>query len=359
MESKQEFLPAAQPVAAFDEFRSQLNELQVGNSKAVFDYRDKKGNQEARSHVAKLRTTKAAIEKKRVAEKEEFLTKGRLVDADAKYLTAVVQSMIEVHETPLKEIENEEKQRIAGHELSIRWFNIRLENTDLDSSELSATIEDVKNKIVDSSYEEFELRAHHVKESVLRSLEIALTDRLEREAAQAELEKLRAESLAREQKDREERIAREAADNARIAAEKVAEHERQRLVDEQFRKDREAHAEIEKANREKLEAENARIRQQQEADAAASKAKQDAIDAAARAEQQRLQAIADTEARIASEKAAADALAAKQAANKANQKRKNNEALDDLVELGCSKELAQLIVVALAKQNIRNCSINY
>lgn len=106
------------------------------------------------------------------------------------------------------------------------------------------------------------------------------------------------------------------------------------------------------------------IKAQQERDEliakeAAERATREANEAAEKAERERLQAIADTERRIANEKAAADAIAEKQAANKANQKRKNNEALDDLMELGLTKELATAVVVALAKDNIRNCSINY
>ena len=50
------------PLACYNEFTAALAELKVDNKAMVFDYRDAKGNKEARSHVHKLRKTKTAID---------------------------------------------------------------------------------------------------------------------------------------------------------------------------------------------------------------------------------------------------------------------------------------------------------
>jgi len=172
------------------------------------------------------------------------------------------------------------------------------------------------------------------------------------ENEQAELAKLRAEAVAREQKDHEERIARESAENARIAAEQAAANAI-----------RDAQLATERAQREKAESE-AREKQAlidaQAREVAQKEANERAIKQAADlAEKQRLQAIADTEARIAREKAAEDAAAAKLAANKAHQKRINNEAMSDLIGFGLTEEKAKLLIISIVQGKIKNISVNY
>lgn len=271
-ESKQELVFSVTTVAAYDPFRTQLAELKEGNSKAVFDYRDPKGNKEARSHIYKLRQTKAAVDKVRKAEKEASLNYGRLVDSQAKEIVQEIEEMIEVHEKPIREIEKEEEDRIAGHRAAIAKLESFLNSPDLGAtSDLAIVNRDAFRLLEpDEKFEEFTAEALRTYKSVLERFEIEIDKLSKREAEQAELEKLRKEAAEREQRDRDERIAREAAENARIAAEQAAAAERKKLADEQARKDAEAKAAIERAEREKVEAENARIRQEQQArDAAA------------------------------------------------------------------------------------------
>jgi hypothetical protein len=353
MESKQELLPPAQTVAAFDEFRSQLNELQVGNSKAVFDYRDKKGNKEARSHIDKLRTTKAAIEKKRVSEKEEFLVKGRLVDADAKYLTAVVQSMIEVHETPLKEIENEEKRRVEAIKQRIESLSTyKVYGSGGDKQVYIDELKSVKAFVIDESLGEFQLDAAKAKESAIAYLEQYIIDREKYEAEQAELARLRAESLAREQKDREERIARESAESARIAAEQAAANA---IRDAQLATERAQREKAESEAREKqavIDAQARELAQKQAAELASKQAEE-------RAEQQRLQAIADTESRIAREAAVAKAEADKLAANTAHRTKVKKAAKESFIALGFTEAVAIDLVKDILAGKVAGVTLNF
>ena len=101
-------------IAVYNEFRSQLAELKNTNAKMVFDYETAKGVREARSYIYKLRQTKAAVDKARVHEKAVSLEYGRRVDAEAKEIIAEIETMMEVHEAPLLEIERREKVRVEG-----------------------------------------------------------------------------------------------------------------------------------------------------------------------------------------------------------------------------------------------------
>jgi len=48
-------------LAVFDEVTATLAKYKVENENLVFDYRDPKGEKEARSHIAKLRKAKSKI----------------------------------------------------------------------------------------------------------------------------------------------------------------------------------------------------------------------------------------------------------------------------------------------------------
>ena len=168
-----------------------------------------------------------------------------------------------------------------------------------------------------------------------------------------------AENAAKAQKEREDQIAREAAENARIAAEKAAADERQRLADEQARKDAEAKAAIERAEREKAEAEDARLRQEQASKDAAIKAEQDRLAAIAKAEADK-QAAIEAERKRQADAAEAERLAAEQREkNKAHAKRINNEILQDFMVQGLSEDLAKAAITAMAKGLVRHVKINY
>jgi len=354
-------------ISAYDEFRSQLTALQAGNEKAVFDYRDPKGNKEARSHVYKLRQTKAAIEKVRKQEKEVYLLKGRQVDSEAKEISAVVEQMIDVHEAPLKEIEREEELRIENHKSKIAHIKSYLDPVHLDmpASMINNYIHELEELEPSGEFEEFEQEAIIAYQASRLFLIEAHEKAALREKEQAELARLRKEAADREQKEREERIAREAADSARIAAEKAAEAERKRIADEQERKDREAQAAIAKAEREKLEAENARLRQEQQAKDAAAKAEADKIAAAKKAEDDKQAAIEAERQRAASEAAAQAAEAERRKEDLENQTRINNEMLDDFMSLkliedaGITEAQIKAVITVIAKGLVRNVKINY
>lgn len=325
----------------------------------VPDVTTKKGRDAIASIAYKVAKSKTALDnlgKDLVAELKDV---PRKIDAERKRMRDTLDAWKDEVRKPLTDFELAEEARIAKHEANIKWFNDHLDNTSVDSLELIGKIALCKSMPVDESYEEFESRAHKVKGSVLRSLNIALDDIKKREEEQAELARLRAEAAQREQKEREERIAREAAENARIAAEREAQSERERLAAIQRELDMEKQRAIEAAEREKIEAEKLALAQQLAAEQAAAKAKQDAIDAAERAERDK-QAAIEAERKRQADAAESERLAAEQREkNKAHAKKINNEILQDFMAQGLSEDCAKTAITAMAKGLVRNVKVIY
>lgn len=329
-------------IAAFNEFRNQLSELRHNNEKAVFDYADPKGNKEARSHIYKLRKTKSAVEKVRKEQKAASLEYGRKVDAQAKEIAGEIDSMISVHEKPLKEIEEKESARIQAHKDRIESLNeYKAVGSGAESSVYRELLAAVDGFVIDDSLEEFKAEAALRKEEAASYLRKYLAEREQYEAEQAELNRLRKEAEERAQKDREEQIRKEAAERAKKEAEeKAAAAERERQY------------ELERANREKAEAEARHLREKQEAEdrakAAAEQAERDRL-AAIEAERQRIEAEQERERQEAERKAA----------NKKHRQKINREALEDLGAIGIGEEQGKQLIEAIVRGQVRNISVNY
>lgn len=318
------------PIAVYDEFRAQLAELREHNAKLLFDYEDPKGNEEARSHVYKLRRTKAAVDKARQAEKAASLEYGRLVDSEAKEIIGEIETMIEVHAKPLAEIENREKARVAGHAGRIEELRgYAVAGAGENTSQLRARIALAKSYDVDT-FEEFAGEAARVKDETLRALDGHFAVAEKREAEAAELERLRAEAAERARQEREEAIRREAAEKAAGEAERKATAEREAAE----RRELELRLAAERAEREKVEA-----------------------------EQRAANAAAETERRIkkeAAEAAAAEAAeTAKREADKKHRGAINRAAVTALVRGGLAEDAAKLAVTLIAQKAVPNVSILY
>lgn len=222
----------------FADFKKQLEDAKVLNEQTVFDYEDNKGNKDARSHIYKLRQTVSAVDKVRKAEKAESLEYGRAIDSTAKEISEELRSMISVHETPIKAIEDREKQRKQLIENNIQSIK--------DSVELLFfTSDQARNK-----YKEREARIAQ-----------EATAKAEREAAekikQAERDKEAVEQKAKEDKDR--------AEQQRIAAASKAEQDQKDAVEKAQREAKE------KANAEQKRIADARAKAEREEKDAADK----------------------------------------------------------------------------------------
>lgn len=326
-------------IKVYEPFRATLVDLKKQNEMTVFNYESKQGNKEARSYIAKLRTSKAAVEKARKEEKAASLEYGRKVDAEAKQIIDTIESMIAVHKKPLDEIEEREEKRVAAIKDMIEGIKRQGECVGLSSGAIKGGIETLKSFAINKdSFEEFELEALKVRDAALAACEAELQVSFDREEQQAELERLRKEAAEREQKDREERIAREAAEKAQRDAEAKADAEK-RAIEDAAKREREA------AERRELEQKLALEKSQREAE----QAKRDAETAAQR-ERERIEAEA---------KAEREKIAARER-DIAHRKSIHIAALESLVTLcGIDEQQAKNVVTYIASGKIPNVIINY
>ena len=203
----------------FDEVKAELAEYGERNATMVFDYADPEGEKEARGYVFQLRKLKGRIAAKHKEVKADALAYGRKVDAIKNTLTTAVEKMIDVHTTPLKEIEDARQAEIDAKVKAVKLEEERIENERLET--LRKREEEINRK-------EAEIKA---KEEAI---------------AQAEYEK----KMKIEQVKREKRIAEEARKDAIIQAE----YEKQRAIDKAEREKNEA-VEAEKEKASKIEVE--------------------------------------------------------------------------------------------------------
>ena len=92
-------------LAVFDEVAATIAEYKVENDKLVFDYADKEGAKQAKSHMSKLRKVKGKISEVHKEAKAEALAFGRRLDAKKNEYIGEVDKMIKVHKEPLDIIE--------------------------------------------------------------------------------------------------------------------------------------------------------------------------------------------------------------------------------------------------------------
>lgn len=329
----------------------------------VPDTSTKKGRDHIASLAFKVRKSKTALDGLGKQLVDDLKDVPKKIDAERKRMRDQMDALADEVRKPLDDWEAAETARIDAHKALIDWLRIQgAETAGLNASDLRAALASVEATLIDDSLEEFETEAHRAKATAIEQLNAAIAEREKQEAEQAELERLRAEALARAKKDEEERIAREAAERATREAEAKAQAEREAVAK------REAEAK-QAAERRELELKL----QAEQAEKAAAKEKADRLAAEQRAEQERLAAIeaqkqaeARAEAarqaeikRQADEKAAAEAEQKRREADKAHKKAINNAALEAFVAGGLSEECAKAAVTLIAKGVIPAVQIHY
>ncbi len=336
-----EFTPDARALAVFSPFDLQIADLRQKNA-VVFDYNDPAGNKAARSQIASVKKVKGNLEKIRVKAKAESLEFGRKVDSTAKSIQEQLQEMIDLHETPIKEIEAKEearKQEIHARVATLRKYQeFGFATT---SDQWADALVHCENFPIDASLGEFAGFAIKERDAALAAIKVELAAKLQWEKDQEEIKRLREQQAEQARKDREDQIAKEAATKATREAEERAELERTAAA----RKEQEAErlrqvevtkqaAALETAKREKEEAEQRAVRAEAEATA---KAKRDHL--------------AALEAEAAATK--------KREENKKHQAKINREAVADLMTAGLSEDMAKLAVTAIAKREVSHVTISY
>lgn len=219
------------------------------NANLVFDYRDKKGNAEARSHVAKLRKVKAPIADIHKRLKAEYKAIVDKMDADKREALSIVEDMIEFHDQHLREVAAEhaaEEQRLKiEQEISDCW----------DMAHEMNAIVDQQREIDRKAAEQALIAEKQAAEQRRLQIEQEKKEAAEKAAEEARLaERARAEQKVKEAQEAARKAEMEAQEKAaRAIAE--AEAAAQRKAEEQAEAERQQRAAQEKA---KADDDNAR-----------------------------------------------------------------------------------------------------
>lgn len=262
--------------AAFQPLLAQAEAMvQETSAIVVTDATQVSAMKRAREKRLELKAVRVAVEKVRKTMKADALEYGRLVEAIAKSLTAV----IEPEENRLEDCEKFAERAEAARQLALR--NARAEAlapfcSDVSIYPLGTMTEEAFSELLSGLQAAHEKRIADAKKAEEERIAREQAEAAERARIKAENERLKAEAEARE---RAAKAEREAADKARREAEAKAAAER-KVLEEKARKEREAaQEEIRKANaaREAAEAKvkaeaEAKAKAEREAAAAAKKA---------------------------------------------------------------------------------------
>ena len=300
--------------------------------KHVPDVTTKKGRDAIGSLAAKVSKSKTIAEKYAKDLVAEEKARIKLVDDDRIQFVKRMDALRDEILAPRDAWEQAEKDRISKHVAAINEIKeINSDGTLAGGSEcIKKSIDWLENRVIDSSFEEYEEQAKLAKFETLEVLRKALGVREKFEAEQAELERLRIAEQQRIQQEREAQIAREAAEKATREAEEKARFEAERV------------------QREKLEAEQREARLKAEKEAAELRAVQ-----AAENERKRIEAeqFAQAEAARKAEEA--------RLANVEHRKQICSEALKGLTDLGLSADQGKAVLNAINKGLVPHVSIKF
>ncbi|WP_151805398.1 hypothetical protein [Acinetobacter junii] len=339
-------------VAAFQKENGtkSLYEQIANNARSiVFNMNDKKERDALKSYAYNLARTKTTVDNYGKELVSGIKAQAAVIDADRKFWRDNMDLLQEEIRKPLTDFENAEKARIKRLEDEVAVIKMPANLCgEWDAASIKDAIQTLENKVIDSSFEEFEQEAKLAKFETLEKLRTALVAREKYEAEQAELERLRKEQLEREQRERDERIAKEAADKARIEAEAKA-------LAEQRRVEREKREAAEREARLKAEKEAALLREEQLKQQAIEREKQAEIDRKNAVEQERQCIEREQAAKEEAERKAEEA----RLANVEHMRSINQEILNKLCEIGLDEGQAKAVITAIARNQIPHVSIKY
>ena len=355
-----------------------ISEIQNEVADFSADISTKKGRAEIISMAAKVAKCKSPIKNLAAELKEESRRLIDNVNAQWNRYESAMDTLRDQIRKPVDEIEEAEAQILAERKERIERIKNHgmLYNSTLH--DIKVAIENVKKILDFDNWGEFQFAAENAAKEVLENLENLHKQKEEQIKRDQELEQLRAEAAERARKDHEAAIAAEAARKAKFTAEMEAAKkakeireaaEREKLEAEQARlkiEEEKRLAEAAKINAElrAKEAERLALEQSEKAElariAAEKKAKEDAEKAAA-------DAVKKEQERVAEEKRLADLAAEKLAADKEHVAKINREAAADIEHLLNAEEegaesfetLSKKIVEAIALGLISNVQINY
>ena len=201
---------AKNELAVFDEVASIIAGYMIENELLNFDYKDKEGAKQAKSHIAKLRKVKGKVGEIHKDAKAEALAFGRRLDAKKNEYNGEVDKMIKVHKDPLDAIEAEviaEATRKAREYADAEAKRI----AEIEARERAIILAEEKIAREKAEAEEKARREHaeEVERVVKKQQEQIAKAEEEKHIAQEETERIRMEAAL---KEKAEAKARDAAD---------------------------------------------------------------------------------------------------------------------------------------------------
>ncbi|NRA81174.1 MAG: hypothetical protein HRU18_23485 [Pseudoalteromonas sp.] len=294
----------------------------------VPDVSTKKGRDAIKANVTKVTKSKTYLESQGKDLAAEYKLIPKAIDANRKKTKDFLNDLqIEIRQ-PLTDWEDEQK-RIEAEELAKQQaLKVQAER---DSDHELATLQ-FEAAMRDREIEKQRLIQERLDQDEAIRVKAATDAKLKAEQeAQADIDKA----------NRDKILAEQAVINAKAKAD-------QEIIDAKNREDQLKQAAIKAEEFAKFQSEQAELRRTE----AEKKSTQDAIDSAenARLAQVELQRLADKQ--LADEKAAREA-------DVSNRTKKNNEAKGCLMELGFDERDAKKIIIAIAQGQIHNVGINY
>lgn len=340
---------------AYDQFEAKLREDLASFVPDLSTATSRKAIASKAFEVTKVKTT---LEKQAKALTEEWRTKTKAVNDGRNLVVDRLDALAAEVRKPLTDWEEAERARIAECQAVIDGFVaaavVTIEDTAATVRQRGSEV--YLNKPDQERFGDMYDQAFIARGRAIETLKAALTRLEQEEADRAELEKLRAENEARAAKDVAEREAREQAEREAEAARQA---DADRITAEQIAKDREeqiAKDAAAKAQREAEERHAAELQAERDRAAEIERAAQVERDrvAAAEAERER-QAEAD---RVEAARIAAED--AKRAKNQAHRAQFMGEAKIAIMAAGSIEEAAAVLIVkAIVADRIPHVSLEF
>lgn len=274
-------------IAEYNQTAAALTELRARYVR-TYDVSTTAGMTEAKAARAAVRGYRVALEKTRVEIKAPALERARLIDVEAKRITAELLAIEEPIDAAIKAEEQRKAEEKAAKERAeaarietikfrIAYFQDRvIAASNRDSKTIKAILDDLEAaKLDEADYQEMLPSAVAAKIAAIEKLEAMLTERIFYEQ--------QCERIKAEQEAEDARIQVEREELARLRAAEEARQAEERRIAESAR--REAEAKL-AAERQRQEAELRAQREQQEREAREAKALRDAEEARIKAERE-------------------------------------------------------------------------
>ena len=312
-----------------------------------------KGRKEIGSMARKIGSSKTFLDNAGKELNAEAKLKAKLVDNERKRCREFLDNLRDEVRAPLLAYEEDIKKKEAEQLEKYNALKLIVSTVDafgspLSTEELSNSLIDLNVLEVDESYGDYELPALKAKTKGLVDLQTAIDEATKQFEHEKRLEQERI--IAEEQ----ERIEYEAETKRQAKIE--AERELQNQVDRANKEKQDAIEAAAKAEQERIEADKRAKAEAEEAEAKrlkqAEQAKIDAENDKQRAIEAEKKRQSDDQARLIREQQAREA-------DKEHRTEVNNSALLALVSAGVDVDTAKKVIIAIAKHQIPNVTINY